>query len=86
MAEKSLRRADVPEYLHEKFGLTYTPSSLATLACYGRGPSFFRSGRCTYYPIHLVDEWARQHLDPTIDDSSELLPKRTHKQSKGSGR
>jgi hypothetical protein len=86
MAEKSLRRADVPEYLHEKFGLTYTPSSLATLACYGRGPQFFRSGRCTFYPVHLIDEWANQQLAPTIDDSNGLLPRQASKQHKGYGR
>ena len=68
---RRLRRAEASEYLKDKFGLDYKPSTLAKLACLGGGPRFEHAGRFPLYPEPELDAWATSRISPLKSSTSD---------------
>jgi hypothetical protein len=56
-------RAEVPEYLRRRWGLTYSISTIERWASTGGGPPFMKAGprRCIYLTSSL-DQWAATRI------------------------
>ena len=69
---KRFRRAEVPSYLKEEWGLSYGSRTLAKLATVGGGPPMEYDGRRPLYPQDALDEWAARKIGPRVRSTSEL--------------
>jgi hypothetical protein len=56
------RRAEASTYLLEKWGLSYTPATLANMARKGTGPTYRLRGNLAYYPNEGLDAWAEPRV------------------------
>lgn len=54
---RRLCRQDLPRYIEETYGLTYSVAWFAKLAVTGGGPPFVKSGRRPMYDPADVDDW-----------------------------
>jgi hypothetical protein len=54
---KFLRRQAASDYLRAKWGLSFTPGTLAKLCSQGRGPAAHRSGRIALHSPEALDAW-----------------------------
>jgi hypothetical protein len=68
-----LRRADVPQYLYRKHGITIAVTTLAKWAGSGDGPPFQKDGRWPLYRLSDLDSWAERRLSPVVTSTSELV-------------
>lgn len=57
-----LRRAQMSEYLYERWGIKCATATLAKLAVSGDGPPYYKNGRVPLYDPDHADVWARQRL------------------------
>jgi hypothetical protein len=71
------RRADASAYLKEAWGLSYTPGTLAKLACTGGGPSMEYASRFPLYPQDGLDAWAAARIGPRVNSTSERVRRST---------
>jgi hypothetical protein len=65
------RRADASAYLKDNWGLSYTPGTLAKLACSGGGPPMEYASRFPLYPQDGLDTWAASKIGPRVTSTSE---------------
>lgn len=65
------RRKAASQYLKEKWGLSYQPSTLGKMACVGGGPKFQTANRIPYYPKAELDAWASSLLSPLRSSTSD---------------
>jgi hypothetical protein len=68
---RNYQRAEASVYLKDNYGLSYTPATLAKLACLGVGPLYHAGSRYPLYPQAALDEWALKKLGPLVRSSSE---------------
>jgi hypothetical protein len=68
------RRADASAYLKEKWGLFYSPRTLAKLACIGGGPLMEYAGRFPTYSEPNLDAFAIAKIGPPVRSTSERQP------------
>ncbi len=73
----SLNVKETAIYLREHWGLSTTPSSLASMRTNGNGPPFFKIGRRIRYYIHDLDDWGRSKRTRVVRSTSELKAKKT---------
>lgn len=66
-----LRRASVPRYLCEKYGIDIAVATLNKLASVGGGPVMQYSGRIPLYHIADLDAWAAARLSKRVSSTSE---------------
>ncbi|RWN31773.1 hypothetical protein [Mesorhizobium sp.] len=66
-----LRRASVPGYLCEKFGIDIAVATLNKLASIGGGPVMQYSGRIPLYHVADLDAWAAARLSKRVSSTSE---------------
>jgi hypothetical protein len=60
---KYLRRTEASTYLREQWGLSYSPSTLAKLACGDDAPAHHRCGRVVLYAPADLDRWAAARIE-----------------------
>lgn len=65
------RRLDASAYLKEVWGLSYTPRTLAKMACVGGGPPMEYVGRFPLYPQDGLDAWVSAKIGPRVNSTSE---------------
>jgi len=65
------RRTNASAYLQEVWGLSYSPRTLAKLACTGGGPAMEYAGRFPLYPQDGLDAWAAAKIGPRVNTTSE---------------
>ena len=65
------RRTAASAYLMEAWGLSYTPRTLAKLACTGGGPPMEYASRFPLYPQDGLDTWAAAKIGPRVNSTSE---------------
>ncbi len=70
ISKPRLRRAEVPAYLAEKFGVTVAVRTLAKIACIGGGPRITYFGRTPLYAVSDLDEWALERLSKPVASTS----------------
>jgi hypothetical protein len=69
-----LTRREASEYLKMKHGISYSPQTLAKLACIGGGPVYRKIGTKTVaYDINEVDQWAKAKIGEPISNTSEQV-------------
>jgi len=68
---RNYRRTEASRYLKDAYSLSYTPATLAKLACTGGGPSFYAGSRFPLYPQDGLDEWATAKIGPRVSSTSE---------------
>lgn len=66
-----LRRAEVPPYLKQKFGIPIALATLNKLASVGGGPSMQYSGRIPLYHVDDLDAWAAERLSQPVRSTAE---------------
>jgi hypothetical protein len=66
-----LRRASVPAYLCEKYGIDIAVATLNKLASIGGGPAMQYSGRIPLYHVADLDSWADARLSKRVSSTSE---------------
>ena len=66
-----LRRTAASEYLREKWGLSYKPTTLAKLATLGGGPAFEHFGRWPLYSPEELDKWVAARLSGLKSSTSD---------------
>jgi hypothetical protein len=67
-----LRRTAASEYILEKWGLSYKPTTLAKLATLGGGPRFAHIGRWPVYTLTDLDDWVEARRSPLKASTSDL--------------
>jgi hypothetical protein len=65
-AVKYLRRTEASAYLRAQWGLSYSPSTLAKLACGGDAPTHHRCGRVVLYAPTDLDQWAAARIETAV--------------------
>jgi hypothetical protein len=60
--QKNLSRPEASKHLFEKFGIKLSPKTLASKACSGGGPPYYKAGRYPLYPPEELDEYATELL------------------------
>ena len=68
---RRFRRKDASVYLHQTWGLDYSPRTLAKLACIGGGPAMEYAGRFPLYTELLLDAWATEKISPPVANTSQ---------------
>lgn len=68
---RPLRRQEASKYLHERYGISRKPATLAKLACVGGGPRFMRAKRIPLYAPADLDAWAEAILTPPAASTAE---------------
>jgi hypothetical protein len=71
MIIQSRRRPAASQYLQDKWGLTYAPTTLANLAVSGDGPLYRLAGRHAVYADPDLDAWAQSRISGPMRKSSE---------------
>lgn len=71
MIRPRLRRADVPAYLAEHYGIDIAVGTLNKLATIGGGPVMQYAGRIPLYPIGELDAWAEARLSKPVRSTAE---------------
>lgn len=59
---KLIKRHEVPQYLRDKYGITYKYQSLAVLAAKGQGPRYVKIGRDAYSKPEWIDSWVESQM------------------------
>jgi hypothetical protein len=68
---RNYRRTEASAYLKENYGLSYSPGTLAKLACVGGGPAYHGGSRYPLYPEQELDRFAQLKLGPLVRSTSE---------------
>ncbi len=66
-----LRREGASAYLKARWGLSYTPRTLAKIAVTGEGPPMEYAGRFPLYPQDGLDTWAAAKFAPRVSSTAE---------------
>ena len=66
-----LRREAASAYLKDRWGLSYTPRTLAKIATTGGSPPMEYAGRFRLYPQDGVDDWAAAKFAPRVSSTAE---------------
>ncbi|MBE0580823.1 MAG: hypothetical protein IH615_15570 [Devosia sp.] len=69
LSKPRLRRAEVPDYLLERHGLTVAKATLAKLASVGGGPAMRYCGRIPLYDRTELDRWAEARLSGPVPNT-----------------
>jgi hypothetical protein len=64
--EPELTRTEAIQHLRAKWGLIYSPGTVANWAVTKSGPAFVRRSGRTYYAIDALDRFAIQRLGPVL--------------------
>jgi hypothetical protein len=67
---KSIRRAEVPGYLHERYGITVAVGTLNKWATTGEGPPFAKFSRWPMYRLDQLDAWSEAILSETANSTT----------------
>ncbi len=70
---KYLPRQEASEYIHNRWGLKYSPKTLAKLACTGGGPEYQVFGRTPVYLPANIDKWVLSKLSEPVRSTSEYM-------------
>jgi hypothetical protein len=73
MIMNSRSRPDASQYLQEKWGLSYAPSTLANPAVTGEGPPYRIAGRHAVYADPDLDAWAQSRISDLMRKSSHAV-------------
>jgi hypothetical protein len=65
-------RKGASAYLHEEWGITRSPKTLAKYATEGGGPSFRKDGKQALYDRADLNTYAESILSPLVKSTSEL--------------
>ena len=65
------RRPEASLYLAQRWGLQYTPSTLANMALKGTGPLYRLRGRYACYADANLDAWAQLRISGLKSKASE---------------
>jgi hypothetical protein len=66
-------RPAASEYLAQKWGLQYTPATLANMAAKGTGPVYRLRGRYARYRDQDLDAWARPRISGLRSKASDPI-------------
>ena len=58
----NLTRKEAAQHLLDEHGLPRSAKTLASYACSGGGPPFYKAGKTCLYPVTRLDKWAVEQL------------------------
>ncbi len=77
----NLTRKEASQHLHARYGINVSPKTLASYACDGGGPEFYKALHVVLYPVSVLDRWAVERLGElraSTSDAAQDAPSKNH--------